>query len=62
MSHMVGSYAPLEGMQCYTTPPEDAPSGLLSRGHYSVKSLFTDDDNNEHLKWDWSFDIKKDWN
>ncbi|KAA0203939.1 hypothetical protein HAZT_HAZT009292 [Hyalella azteca] len=61
MTHMVGSYAPMEAMQSYTTPPEDAPSGMLSRGHYTVKSLFTDDDNHEHLKWDWSFDIKKDW-
>jgi len=61
MTHMVGSYAPMESMQSYCTPTEDAPSGLLSRGNYSVKSLFTDDDNNEHLKWDWSFTIKKDW-
>jgi len=61
MTHMVGSYAPLETMQCYTTAPEDAPAGLLARGHYTVKSLFTDDDGHEHLKWEWSFDIKKDW-
>jgi len=61
MSHMVGSYAPKMEIQSYTTPVEDAPSGMLARGHYNVKSLFTDDDNNEHLKWEWSFDIKKDW-
>jgi len=61
MSHMVGSYAPKMEIQSYTTPVEDAPSGLISRGHYNVKSLFTDDDQNEHLKWEWSFDIKKDW-
>ncbi|XP_076055658.1 rho GDP-dissociation inhibitor isoform X2 [Oratosquilla oratoria] len=62
MTHMVGSYAPKEEIQSYTTPMEDAPSGLMARGHYTVKSLFTDDDGNEHLKWEWSFDIKKDWN
>lgn len=62
MTHMVGSYAPKEEVQSYTTPIEDAPSGLIARGHYTVKSLFTDDDNNEHLKWEWSFNIKKDWN
>ncbi|XP_045130586.1 rho GDP-dissociation inhibitor 1-like [Portunus trituberculatus] len=62
MTHMVGSYAPKEDVQSYTTPIEDAPSGLIARGHYTVKSLFTDDDNNEHLKWEWSFNIKKDWN
>jgi len=36
-------------------------TGLLARGSYSVKSLFTDDDKNEHLKWEWAFDLKKDW-
>ncbi|KAK4014166.1 rho GDP-dissociation inhibitor 1 [Daphnia magna] len=62
MTHMVGSYAPKKDLQSYTTPLEDAPSGLLYRGHYTVSSLFTDDDQNEHLKWEWSFEIKKDWN
>ncbi|KAF5290524.1 hypothetical protein FQA39_LY03628 [Lamprigera yunnana] len=62
MTHMVGSYAPKAEMQSYTTPPEDAPSGMIARGSYSVHSLFTDDDKHEHLKWEWSFEIKKDWN
>ncbi|CAB3361150.1 rho GDP-dissociation inhibitor 1 [Cloeon dipterum] len=61
MTHMVGSYPPKEEMQSYTTPAEDAPSGMMARGSYSVHSLFTDDDKNEHLKWEWSFEIKKDW-
>lgn len=61
MTHMVGSYAPKTEMQSYTTPPEDAPSGLMARGTYSVNSLFTDDDKHEHLKWEWTFEIKKDW-
>lgn len=61
MTHMVGSYAPKTEIQSYTTPAEDAPSGLISRGTYTVHSLFTDDDKNEHLKWDWTFEIKKDW-
>lgn len=61
MTHMVGSYAPKAEMQSYTTPAEDAPSGLMARGSYTVQSLFTDDDKHEHLKWEWSFDIKKDW-
>lgn len=61
MTHMVGSYAPKSEMQSYTTPPEDAPSGMITRGNYTVHSLFTDDDKHEHLKWEWSFDIKKDW-
>ncbi|XP_045476073.1 rho GDP-dissociation inhibitor 1 [Harmonia axyridis] len=61
MTHMVGSYAPKTEMQSYTTPPEEAPSGLMTRGGYTVHSLFTDDDKNEHLKWEWTFEIKKDW-
>ncbi|CAG0898796.1 unnamed protein product [Darwinula stevensoni] len=61
MTHMVGSYAPKSEVQSYTTPPEDAPSGLLARGTYQVKSNFTDDDGNEHLKWEWAFEIKSDW-
>ena len=44
------SYAPKKELQSYTTPIEDAPSGMLYRGHYTVASLFTDDDQNEHLK------------
>lgn len=62
MAHMVGSYPPKVEIQSYTTPFEEAPSGMMTRGTYSVTSLFTDDDKNEHLKWDWSFEIKKDWN
>jgi len=61
MTHMVGSYAPKTEMQSYTTPSEDAPSGMMARGSYTVQSLFTDDDKNEHLKWEWTFEIKKDW-
>ncbi|XP_047104923.1 rho GDP-dissociation inhibitor 1-like [Schistocerca piceifrons] len=61
MTHMVGSYPPKTEVQSYTTPPEDAPSGMVARGSYVVHSLFTDDDKHEHLKWEWSFEIKKDW-
>lgn len=61
MTHMVGSYPPKTENQSYTTPQEDAPSGVMARGTYSVHSLFTDDDKNEHLKWEWTFEIKKDW-
>ncbi|XP_071442299.1 rho GDP-dissociation inhibitor 1 [Hetaerina americana] len=61
MTHMVGSYPPKTEIQSYTTPQEDAPSGVMTRGTYSVHSLFTDDDKNQHLKWEWTFEIKKDW-
>ena len=61
MTHMVGSYAPKLEAHSYQTPLEDAPSGMLKRGTYTVSSLFTDDDKHEHLKWEWAIDIKKDW-
>lgn len=61
ISQMVGSYAPKLEVHSYTTPPEEMPTGMVARGTYTVKSLFTDDDNNQHLKWEWSFDLKKDW-
>lgn len=58
---MVGSYPPKLELQSFTTPLEDAPSGMIARGQYTIKSLFTDDDKTEHLKWEWRLDIKKDW-
>lgn len=58
---MVGSYGPKLELYSFTTPNEEMPSGMLARGTYGVKSLFTDDDGHEHLKWEWSFEIKKDW-
>ncbi|XP_036146324.1 rho GDP-dissociation inhibitor 1 isoform X4 [Monomorium pharaonis] len=61
MVHMVGSYPPKTELQSYTTPAEDAPAGVVARGSYNVSSLFTDDDKHEHLKWEWAFEIKKDW-
>ena len=61
MVHMVGSYAPKAEAHQYLTPFEDAPSGMLGRGTYRVTSCFTDDYKNEHLKWEWSLEIKKDW-
>jgi len=61
LTHMVGSYPPKETHHSFTTPEEDIPSGALARGTYTVHSLFTDDDKNEHLKWEWQFELKKDW-
>lgn len=40
---------------------EEAPSGMMARGHYDAISTFVDDDNHTHLKFEWSFDITKDW-
>lgn len=40
---------------------DEAPSGMLARGHYDAVSKFVDDDDHTHLKFEWSFDIAKDW-
>ena len=40
---------------------DEAPSGMMARGHYDAVSKFVDDDEHTHLQFDWSFDIKKDW-
>lgn len=58
---MVGSYGPKTEPSVYTTPEEDTPSGMISRGHYTVKSQFIDDDKHSYLDWEWAFDIKKEW-
>ena len=60
-SYMVGSYPPKSEPHEYTSPTDEAPRGMLARGHYKIKSKFIDDDKNVHLQWEWSMDIKKDW-
>ncbi|XP_050393667.1 rho GDP-dissociation inhibitor 1 [Patella vulgata] len=58
---MVGSYGPKMDLQSFTTPPEEAPSGMVARGEYKMDSQFTDDDGNDYLSWEWKLQIKKDW-
>ena len=58
---MVGSYGPKTDPHVYQTPLEDAPSGIISRGAYNIKSKFTDDDKTPIKEWEWVLNIKKDW-
>lgn len=61
---MLGSYAPnTTDKPVYERKfnPEEAPSGMIARGHYDAMSRFVDDDDHVHLQFDWSFDIAKDW-
>lgn len=58
---MVGSYGPKTEPHVYQTPVETAPSGMISRGQYTIKSKFTDDDKNVIHEWEWCLSIKKDW-
>ncbi|KAL1888406.1 rho GDP dissociation inhibitor [Ceratocystis pirilliformis] len=63
-SEMIGSYAPNTDKQPVYTKrfqSEEAPSGMIARGHYNAISSFVDDDKKKHLEFEWSFDIAKDW-
>ncbi|KKA27673.1 hypothetical protein TD95_001262 [Thielaviopsis punctulata] len=63
-SEMIGSYAPNTDKQPIYTKrfqEEEAPSGMIARGHYNAISSFVDDDKKKHLEFEWSFDITKDW-
>ncbi|XP_033119037.1 rho GDP-dissociation inhibitor 1-like [Anneissia japonica] len=60
-SFMIGSYGPKIEPYQYLTPTTEAPKGMIARGHYIAKSSVLDDDRNRCLEWEWSFDIKKDW-
>lgn len=56
-----GSRAPSNELQKYVSEIEQAPSGMLSRGSFLVKSLLTDDDKNIYAEWEWNLVIAKDW-
>ncbi len=61
---MIGSYPPnTSDKPTYEKKfaAEEAPSGMMARGHYEAVSKFIDDDDVTHLKFEWSFDITKDW-
>ncbi|XP_051243104.1 rho GDP-dissociation inhibitor 3 [Dicentrarchus labrax] len=62
VSRMVGSYGPKAEENEFICPVDEAPKGVISRGHYGIRSRFIDDDKNVYLDWEWALDIKKDWN
>jgi RHO protein GDP dissociation inhibitor len=53
---MLGSYAPGQTTE-KKLPLEEAPSGMLARGTYSVRSKFTDDDGHSFLDFQWSLAV-----
>ncbi|KAK4494137.1 hypothetical protein PRZ48_014435 [Zasmidium cellare] len=64
MQEMIGSYSPNTTDKTEYEKkfePDTAPSGMVGRGHYNAVSKFVDDDNQDHLSFEWSFDVKKDW-
>ncbi|KAG7505234.1 rho GDP-dissociation inhibitor 1 [Solea senegalensis] len=60
-TYMVGSYGPRPEEYEYITTMDEAPKGMMARGTYTIKSKFTDDDKQDHLSWEWTLAIKKDW-
>jgi len=61
---MIGSFSPSTADKPFHEKKfawDDAPSGMIARGKYDVVSKFTDDDDNAHLLFEWSFEIKKSW-
>ncbi|CAF1207312.1 unnamed protein product [Adineta steineri] len=59
--YMIGSRAPSNELQTYVSELEQAPSGMLSRGSFLVKSKLIDDDKNTFAEWEWNLVIAKDW-
>ncbi|UJR22055.1 hypothetical protein I4U23_025123 [Adineta vaga] len=59
--YMIGSRAPSSDIQTYVGDVEQAPSGVLSRGSFLVKSKLTDDDKNIFAEWEWNLVVAKDW-
>lgn len=45
MEEMIGSYGPSPNVHEKKFMSDEAPAGMLARGHYDVKSRFVDDDN-----------------
>jgi len=61
---MLGSFPPQAKAHVVTFPRhgwEEAPTGMMTRGTYSAKSKFVDDDKQTHLDYEYAFSIKKDW-
>ncbi len=56
---MLGSYAPKSEPYVWKSEDEEVQSGMMFRGQYTITSIFTDDDKQDHLKFKWSIKIVK---
>ncbi|SCZ88240.1 BZ3500_MvSof-1268-A1-R1_Chr2-1g04280 [Microbotryum saponariae] len=61
LEHMIGSRGPSTDPVVAKLPTEEAPSGMLARGKYVVRSRVIDDDGAVYLDATWQFELKKDW-
>lgn len=59
--YMLGSRAPKGELQEYKSEKEIAPSGMMARGKYHMKSSIVDDDKNCYAKFEWILEIAKEW-
>ncbi|CAH8611969.1 unnamed protein product [Schistosoma rodhaini] len=59
MSVMLGNFRPQGHPHIWTSDPEEAPKGVLSRGSYKIVSQFIDDDKAEYITWKWCINIVK---
>ena len=58
---MIGSYGPSREIYSKKLDEEEAPSGMLARGEYKVRSRFIDDDKTVHADFEFIINIAKDW-
>jgi len=58
---MMGSYGPSNDIVNWKSPLMVAPSGMLARATYKVKTDFICDDNTKHLELSYNLAIKKDF-
>ncbi|KAE8230433.1 hypothetical protein CF326_g4569 [Tilletia indica] len=58
---MIGSYGPAATPYKKSCPAEEAPSGMLARATYAVRSRIVDDDKTVWADFTWYFKIAKDW-
>lgn len=63
-TEMLGTYPPSNNFASVDLPRQgwvEAPSGAMLRGEYKSKIKFTDDDKAEHLVFEYTLKISKDW-
>jgi len=61
LESMVGSYGPSPNSVVKRFVSDKAPSGILARGTYVVRSRVIDDDKTVYIDFEWAFKIAKDW-
>ncbi|CAJ1938794.1 unnamed protein product [Sphenostylis stenocarpa] len=58
---MLGTYSPRQESYTYELEEETTPSGMFSRGTYSARTKFVDDDRKCYLDTSYYFEIQKSW-